>query len=77
MKRPLITPDQIVEEIGTKQLINTEEIADYLYVNYDRVTGLDLESRDDESEFPDEIYEIIDHYELDITDFVEEWGYCY
>jgi hypothetical protein len=75
MKRPLITPDQIVEEIGS--LTDIQEIANYLYVNFDRVTGLDLDRRDESIIFPDEIYEITDHYELDEFDFVEEWELCY
>jgi len=75
MKRPLISPDRIIEEIGS--LADIGEIANYLYVNFDRVTGMDLERRDDVCQFPDEIYEVMDHYDLEETDFTEEWGFCY
>jgi len=54
--------------------LSISSVAYWLYENYDRVTGDDLDVRDDEMHFPDLIEDVIEHFDFDYDDFSQEWG---
>jgi len=47
----------------------------YCYDNYNKVTGLNLEDRNNESDFPDIIYDLMEYYHVDHNDFQDAWDY--
>jgi hypothetical protein len=50
------------------------DLADFVYTNYDKVTGLRKSMRNDEMDFPDEIVDLVDHYGFDIDEFTDCYG---
>ena len=68
-KMPL---DKLVKMIGTKPSIF--DLADFIYKNYDKVTGLRKSMRDDEMDFPSEIEDLVNHDGFDIVDFTDNYG---
>ena len=63
--------DKLVKMIGDKP--SCSDLADFIYVNYDKVTGLRKSMRNQEGYFPSEIEDLVDHYGFDIIDFTD----CY
>lgn len=64
--------DKLTKMIGDKP--TCYNLADFVYTNYDKVTGLRKSMRNDEMDFPDEIYDLVDHYGFDIDDFTDKYG---
>ena len=64
--------DKLTKMIGDKP--TCFDLADFIYTNYDKVTGLRKSMRNDEMDFPDEIYDLVDHYGFDIDDFTDKYG---
>lgn len=64
--------DKLTKMIGNKP--SCYDLADFVYTNYDKVTGLRKSMRNDEMDFPDEIYDLVDHYGFDIDDFTDKYG---
>lgn len=50
------------------------DLASWVYDNYDVVTGLDLELRDEEMDFPYEVEDLIDFLGFDYDEFEEAYG---
>lgn len=50
------------------------DLASWVYNNYDVVTGLDLELRDEEMDFPGEVEDLIDFLGFDYDEFEEAYG---
>lgn len=69
--------NEIIQDIILKngEEVTAEELALYCYDNYDKITGRDLNDRDDEGHFPDEFDQLMDHFDIDEEDFQEEWNY--
>lgn len=63
---------QIKKEFGKNPA--TYEVAGYCYNNYTSITGYPEEYRDEDGHFPWEIEKIIDIFDLDYTDFSQDWG---
>ena len=64
--------DKLTSMIGDKP--SCYDLADFIYTNYDKVTGLRKSMRNDEMEFPLEIYDLVDHYGFDHDDFTDKYG---
>lgn len=64
--------DWVISELGDKP--KCMDVAEFVYDNYDKVTGLRKSMRNDEMDFPDEIMDVVDHYGLDIDEFTECYG---
>lgn len=64
--------DWIIGELGDKP--RCYDVADFVYTNYDKVTGLRKSMRNDEMDFPEEIMDVVDHYGLDIDEFTDCYG---
>ena len=64
--------DKLVKMIGNKP--SCYDLADFIYANYDKVTGLRKSMRDEEMDFPSEIEDLVDHYGFDIIDFTDCYG---
>jgi hypothetical protein len=64
--------DKLTKMIGDKP--SCYDLADFVYTNYDKVTGLRKSMRNDEMEFPLEIYDLVDHYGFDYDDFTDKYG---
>ncbi len=64
--------DWCISELGDKPSCN--DVAEFVYDNYDKVTGLRKSMRNDEMDFPEEIMDVVDHYGLDIDEFTECYG---
>jgi len=47
----------------------------YCYDNYSKVTGLDDSEKNNEGDFPDIMYDLMDHFEVGINDFQDAWNY--
>jgi transcriptional regulator of met regulon len=62
----------IINEFGQEP--EAWEVADYCYENYSNITNLDEDIRDDEMEFPDEIYDIVHALNINIDEFTEAFG---
>ena len=50
------------------------DLASWVYDNYDVVTGLDLDVRDEEMDFPEEVEDLIDFLGFDYDEFEEAYG---
>lgn len=50
------------------------DLASWVYTNYDVVTGLDLDVRDEEMSFPGEVEDLIDFLGFDYDEFEEAFG---
>jgi hypothetical protein len=50
------------------------DLASWVYDNYDTVTGLDLDDRDEEMDFPEEVEDLIDFLGFDYNEFEEAYG---
>lgn len=50
------------------------DLASWVYDNYDVVTGLDLDVRDEEMDFPGEVEDLIDFLGFDYDEFEEAYG---
>ncbi len=64
--------DKLVDMAGNKP--SCYDLADFVYTNYDKVTGLRKSMRNDEMDFPDEIVDLVDHYGFDIDEFTDCYG---
>lgn len=64
--------DKLVDMVGDKP--TCYKLADFVYTNYDKVTGLRKSMRNDEMDFPMEIVDLVDHYGFDIDDFTDKYG---
>jgi hypothetical protein len=64
--------DWIIGELGDKP--KCYDVANFVYTNYDKVTGLRKSMRNDEMDFPEEIMDVVDHYGLDIDEFTDCYG---
>jgi hypothetical protein len=64
--------DKLVDMVGDKPTCYS--LADFVYTNYDKVTGLRKSMRNDEMDFPMEIIDLVDHYGFDIDDFTDKYG---
>lgn len=64
--------DWVIGELGDKP--KCYDVADFVYTNYDKVTGLRKSMRNDEMDFPEEIMDVVDHYGLDIDEFTDCYG---
>lgn len=64
--------DKLIKMIGNKP--SCYDLAEFVYNNYDKVTGLRKSMRDEEMEFPSEIEDLVDHYGFDIIDFTDCYG---
>lgn len=64
--------DWVIGELGDKP--RCYDVADFVYTNYDKVTGLRKSMRNDEMDFPEEIMDVVDHYGLDIDEFTDCYG---
>lgn len=64
--------DKLTKMIGDKP--TCYNLADFVYTNYDKVTGLRKSMRNDEMDFPMEIIDLVDHYGFDIDDFTDKYG---
>ena len=64
--------DWVISELGDKP--KCMDVAEFVYDNYDKVTGLRKSMRNDEMDFPDEIMDVVEHYGLDIDEFTECYG---
>ena len=64
--------DKLVDMVGDKP--TCYNLADFVYTNYDKVTGLRKSMRNDEMDFPMEIIDLVDHYGFDIDDFTDKYG---
>jgi hypothetical protein len=65
--------DKLVKMIGDKPTV--DELARFVYQNYDKVTGLKKSMRDEEMEFPTEIEDLANHFGFDVFD--DEFMYSY
>jgi hypothetical protein len=64
--------DKLAGMIGKKP--SCYDLADFVYTNYDKVTGLKKSMRNDEMDFPTEITDLVDHYGFDLDDFTDKYG---
>ena len=64
--------DKLTKMIGDKP--SCYDLADFIYTNYDKVTGLRKSMRNDEMDFPSEIEDLVDHYGFDMDDFTDKYG---
>ena len=76
------------KKLQTKKLVklykgsttDIDELAEFVYNNYDKVTGYDLSDRDDEGDFPDEVKYFVDEvmgegsFDELIDEFTEAYG---
>ena len=64
--------DKLTKMIGDKP--SCYSLADFVYTNYDKVTGLKKSMRNDEMDFPSEIMDLVDHYGFDVDDFTDKYS---
>ena len=64
--------DWVISKLGDKP--DCYDVADFVYTNYDKVTGLRKSMRNDEMDFPEEIMDVVDHYGLDDDEFTDCYG---
>jgi hypothetical protein len=64
--------DKLTKMIGDKP--SCYSLADFVYTNYDKVTGLKKSMRNDEMDFPEEIMDLVDHYGFDVDDFTDKYS---
>jgi len=67
-----VPTDKLVKEIGTD--VDANDLAEFIYQNYSRVTGLKKSLRDQEMDFPEEIYDLIKFYKIDDDDFTDAYA---
>ena len=70
--KPEMSTEDVIKALGDSPAI--WKVASFCYDNYDKITGFDLDDRDEEMEFPSEIEAVIDYYDFDYDDFSQEWG---
>jgi hypothetical protein len=70
--KPILTLDEIVKKIGDNTSVR--QVVHFCWDNYTAVTGLPESDRDKEMEFPDEILDIIKHYDFDYDRFADIYG---
>lgn len=64
--------DIVKSELGNETDAN--ELAGFLYYNYEKVTGQDQSDRDLENRFPQIFDDIMDYYKIDYMDFQDAWS---
>ena len=64
--------DKLTSMIGDKP--SCYDLADFIYTNYNKVTGLRKSMRNDEMDFPTEIEDLVNHYGFDMDDFTDKYG---
>ena len=64
--------DKLIKMIGDKP--SCDDLAQFIYNNYDKVTGLRKSMRNDEMDFPEEIVDLVDQYGFDIDEFTDCYG---
>lgn len=52
-----------------------EDLAVMCYEAYDIITGSPLEDRDNEGDFPEQFYKLMERFNVDPEDFQKEWDY--
>ena len=69
-------PGSLLMRIYKPFLLNfrINDLADFIYTNYDKVTGLRKSMRNDEMDFPTEIMDLVDHYGFDVDDFTDKYS---
>lgn len=55
--------------------ITCEDLVEYIWNNYTEVTGLEDSYKYEESHWPEQIEDLVNHYEIDMEEFEEEWSY--
>lgn len=64
--------DEIVKKIGDNSSVR--HVVHFCWDNYTAVTGLPESDRDEDMEFPDEILDIIKHYDFKYDRFADVYG---
>ena len=64
--------DDAIKKLG--QNPSNYEVANFVYNNYNKVTGEKKSMRDEEMDFPTQIYDIIEHYKLDVDEFTQNYS---
>lgn len=62
----------VVAKLGKDASVS--EVADFVYTNYAKITGLPKSKRDAEGAFPEEIEAVIDYYGFDLDEFSQAYG---
>ncbi len=71
-----ITTKKKVEELkkALGESPSIEKVANYVWGNWKKITGLSTSERKKEGHFPDEIEDILNYYKIDYTDFSDVWN---
>jgi uncharacterized membrane-anchored protein YjiN (DUF445 family) len=66
--------EAINQEFGDDPSI--EDVASYCWDNYEKITGLSTDQKNDEVEFPQEIIDIVEYFfdDPDWDEFEQTWG---
>jgi hypothetical protein len=51
-----------------------EKVANYVWSNWQKITGLSNSKRNEEGHFPEEVQAILKYYKIDYTDFSDAWN---
>lgn len=54
--------------------MDAHQLALYVIKNYAAITGRSTDAMNDEGDFPQEIYDLIDENDVDIDSFQEAWN---
>jgi hypothetical protein len=71
-KGPKWAIKEITKELGKNP--DADDVSYWCYANYADITGEEQDVRDEEMDFPEDIYEIIEFFNLDEDSFTEAWG---
>lgn len=52
-----------------------EDLTDYIWNNYTLITGYEDEYKYEEGHWPEQIEDLVDHYNFDLDEFQQEWLY--
>jgi hypothetical protein len=64
--------DELKKALGENP--DAAKVANYVWNNWKKITGLSNSERNDEAQFPQEVQTILKYYKIDYTDFSDAWS---
>jgi hypothetical protein len=65
--------EDLYKKGGGDKKMTAQELAEYVWKNWKKITGLSASDRNEEGEFPDEVQDLMKKHEIDYQDFSDAW----
>lgn len=65
--------EQFINDELNEGTMNASQLADYVWTNWKKITGLKDSDRDQEGDFPEEVNDLMKKHKVDYVEFSDAW----